>query len=191
MVKKTQVKPFRPVYPSPAALIASVDGTGKPNIVTLGECFNVSIREPIIVGIAIRTATYSHGLIRNRGEFTVNLPTVDLLEKVDGIGMVSGRECDKFKRFGLTPLPAHKVAPPLIAECPVNLECKVLSEQAVGDHQLFLGEVLVQHVDADKLDADGQPDPRKMGMFVFALQAYLGVGPVIGHLGLSVGKGRR
>jgi len=182
---KVQVKPFRPVYPSPAALITSVDEDGKPNIVTLGECFNLSIRQPVIVGIAIRTATYSHGLIRRQGEFTVNLPTVDLLEKVDGIGMVSGRACDKFNRFGLTPLPALKVAPPLIAECPVNLECKVLSEQQVGDHQLFLGEVVAQHVDADKLDAAGQPDPRRMGMFVFALQTYLAVGDVIGQFGFS------
>jgi flavin reductase (DIM6/NTAB) family NADH-FMN oxidoreductase RutF len=184
-VPKVQIEPFRPVYPSPAALVTSVDDDGKPNIVTLGECFNVSIRQPIIVGIAIRTATYSHGLIRRRGEFTVNLPTMGLLEKVDGIGMISGRDCDKFERFGLTPLPAVRVAPPLIAECPVNLECKVLSEQQVGDHQLFLGEVLVQHVDADKLSADGQPDPRKMGMFVFALQTYLAVGDVTGTLGFS------
>jgi len=185
MATKTRIAPLRPVYPSPAALITSVGADGRPNIVTLGECFNVSIRRPVIVGIAIRTATYSHGLIRARGEFTVNLPTADLLEKVDGIGMVSGRDCEKFERFGFTPLPADEVAPPLIAECPVNLECRVLSEQEVGDHNLFLGEVLVQHVDSDKLDASGQPDPRKLGMFVFALQTYLSVGEVIGELGLS------
>jgi flavin reductase (DIM6/NTAB) family NADH-FMN oxidoreductase RutF len=188
---KKQIAPFRPVYPSPAALVTSVDEAGNPNIVTLGECFNVSIRGPIIVGIAIRQATYSYGSIHRQGEFTVNLPTADLLEKVDGIGMVSGRVCDKFKRFGLTALPALKVAPPLIAECPVNLECRVLSEQQVGDHQLFLGEVLAQHVDADKLDAEGRPDPRKMNMFVFALQAYLAVGDVIGHFGFSASRAHK
>ncbi len=188
---KKQIAPFRPVYPSPAALVTSVDERGSPNIVTLGECFNVSIRSPIIVGIAIRPATYSYASIRRQGEFTVNLPTVELLDKVDAIGMVSGRVCDKFKRFRLTALPALKVAPPLIAECPVNLECKVLSEQQVGDHQLFLGEMLVQHVDGDKLDPEGQPDPRRMGMFVFALQTYLAVGDVIGHFGFTAGRGRR
>jgi len=183
---KVQIRPFRPVYPSPAALITSVDERGRPNIVTLGECFNVSIRSPVIVGIAIRTATYSYGLIRRQGEFAVNLPTVELLEKVDGIGSVSGRDCDKFAQFRLTPVPALRVKPPLIAECPVNLECKVLSEQEVGDHQLFLGEVLVEHVDADKLDADGQPDPCRMGMFVFALQTYLAVGDIVGRFRFSV-----
>jgi flavin reductase (DIM6/NTAB) family NADH-FMN oxidoreductase RutF len=185
MTTKTQIPPFRPVYPSPAALITSVDAKGRPNIVTLGECFNVSIRSPVIVGIAIRTATHSHGLIRERGEFTVNLPTVALLERVDGIGMVSGRDCDKFERFGLTALPAQRVAPPLIAECPVNLECKVLDEQEVGDHNLFLGEVLVQHVDADVLDESGRPDPARLGMFAYGLQSYLSVGDVIAAHGFS------
>ncbi len=182
---KVQVRPMRPIYPSPAALITSVDESGRANIVTLGECFNVSIVRPVIVGIAIRTATYSHGLIRAQGEFTVNLPTSDLVEVVDGIGSVSGRECDKFETFGLTPLPAMRVAPPLIAECPLNLECRVLSEQEVGDHQLFLGEVLVEHVDADRLDEDGKPDPRKLDMLIYAANNYFAAGDWLGPLGLS------
>ncbi|MHC4480113.1 MAG: flavin reductase family protein [Planctomycetota bacterium] len=182
---KVQIKPLRPVYPSPAALITSIDEGGRPNIVTLGECFNVSVRKPVIVGIAIRTATYSHGLIRRQGEFTVNLPTVELMRKVDAIGMLSGRDCDKFERFGLTPLPAREVAPPLVAECPLNLECRVLSEQEVGDHQLFLGEVLLEHVDADRLDTDGQIDPEKLDTFIFAAWNYYALGPRIGRFGMS------
>ncbi len=184
-MSKTQITPQRPVYPSPAALITSVAADGTPNIVTLGECFNVSIHRPVIVGIAIRTATHSHGLIREQGEFVVNLPTAALVRKVDAVGMVSGRECDKFERIGLTPLPAREVAPPLIAECPVNLECRVLSEQEVGDHQLFLGQVLVQHVDEDKLREDGRPDPEKVDMLVFAENAYFSAGKMVGRMGMS------
>ena len=182
---KVQVRPMRPIYPSPAALITSVDEEGRPNIVTLGECFNVSIARPVTVGIAIRTATHSHGLIRRQGEFTVNLPTTELLEQVDGIGSVSGRDCDKFEEFGLTALPATKVAPPLIAECPLNLECRVLSEQEVGDHQLFLGEVLAEHVDADRLGDDGRPDPRKLDMLIYAASNYFAAGDWLGPHGLS------
>jgi len=184
-VDKVQIRPMRPIYPSPAALITSVDEEGRPNIVTLGECFNVSIARPVIVGIAIRTATHSHGLIRARGEFTVNLPTTELLKQVDGIGSVSGRDCDKFEEFGLTPLPATKVAPPLIAECPLNLECRVLSEQEVGDHQLFLGEVLAEHVDTDRLGDDGRPDPRKLDMLIYAANNYFAAGDWLGPHGLS------
>lgn len=184
-MQKVQITPFRPIYPSPAALITSVDGDGKANIVTLGECFNISIARPVIVGIAIRTATYSHGLIRRQGEFTVNLPTADLLEKVDGIGSVSGRDCDKFERFGLTPLPARQVAPPLIAECPLNVECKVLGEQEVGDHQLFLGQVLVEHVDADRLDEAGKPDPRKLDILIYAANNFFAAGGWLGTHGFT------
>ncbi len=184
-MEKVQIKPFRPVYPSPAALICSVDEDGKPNIVTLGECFNLSIARPVIIGIAIRTATYSHGLIRQQGEFTVNLPGPELLAQVDGVGSVSGRDCDKFERFGLTPLPAQKVAPPIIAECPLNLECKVLAEHEVGDHQLFLGGVLVEHVDADKLGEDGKPDPDALDMLIYANNTYFAGGPRLGTHGFT------
>jgi flavin reductase (DIM6/NTAB) family NADH-FMN oxidoreductase RutF len=182
---KVQVTPQRPVYPSPAALITSAAADGTPNVVTLGECFNVSIFRPVIMGIAIRTATYSHGFIRERGEFVINLPTAALVRKVDAVGMVSGRECDKFETIGLTPLPAREVAPPLIAECPVNIECRVLSEQEVGDHQLFLGQVLVQHVDEDKLREDGRPDPERVDMLIFAENTYFSAGPMLGRMGLS------
>ena len=151
---KRQVRPHRPVYPTPAGLITSVDSAGKPNIITLGEVFNISISRPVILGIAIRKATYSHGLISETREYVVNLPTVDIAEQVWGCGGVSGRSADKFARFGLTPLPATVVRPPLIAECPVNLECKVTGIQVIGDHDLFLGEVVAQHVDEDVLDGD-------------------------------------
>jgi len=180
---KRRIKPCRPVYPSPAALITSVAADGKPNIVTLGEVFNVSIRQPVILGIAIRTATYSHGLIRAAGEFVVNFPTTRLLKEVDGVGSISGRECDKFERFGLTPLPAAEVRPPLIAECPVNLECRVLSEQEVGDHQLFLGEVLAEHVDEDVLGEDGEPAPEKLDVLVYGFWRYFSMGRELGRHG--------
>ncbi len=182
---KTTIRPFRPVYPSPAALIVSADLEGRANIVTLAECFNVSIRRPVIIGIAIRTATYSHGLIRSRGEFTLNLPTTALLEEVDGVGSVSGQKCDKFERFALTPLPSQQVGPPMIAECPLNVECRVLSEQEVGDHQLFLAEALAEHVDEECLGPDGKPDPQKLDMLVYACGAYFGAGERLGRHGFT------
>ncbi|MBM4082181.1 MAG: flavin reductase family protein [Planctomycetes bacterium] len=160
---KTDRKPQRPVYPTPAGLVTSVDKNGKPNIITLGEIFNLSIREPVWVGISIRPATYSHGLIKEQGEFVVNLPTAAMLPKVLGCGSVSGRDgVDKFQRFGLTPLPAKLVKPPLIAECPVNLECRVVGFHNVGDHDLFIGHVLLEHIDQDALDAQGKADMNKL-----------------------------
>ena len=166
---KIQVRPHRPVYPTPAGLITSVDAAGKPNIITLGEVFNISISRPVILGIAIRKATYSHGLISETREYVVNMPTVDIAEKVLSCGRVSGRDVDKFERFGLTPLPARAVRPPLIAECPVNLECRVTDVQVIGDHDLFLGEVVAQHVDEDVLDENGKIVVEKLNGFAFVL----------------------
>ena len=154
-MSKVQIRPYRPIYPTPAGLITSIAPDGKANIITLGEIFNLSLRSPTIVGIAIRKATYSHGLIAQSGEYVVNLPTTRILEEVDRCGSVSGRKVDKFAAFGLTPLPAAVVKPPLIAECPVNVECKVIGMEEVGDHDLFKGEVVAAHVDEDLLDEGG------------------------------------
>ena len=184
-MSKRTIKPHRPVYPSPAALITSVGEDGRANIVTLGECFNVSIARPVILGIAIRTVTHSYRLIRETGEFVVNMPTAAILDKVDGVGSVSGRDCDKFEHFGLTPLPATHVRPPLIAECPVNVECRVLSEQEAGDHQLFLGEALAEHVDEDVLGPDGEPDPARLDIFMYACHKYIAAGKILGTHGFS------
>jgi len=157
---------YRPVYPTPTGLITSVDAEGKPNIITLGEVFNISIREPVICGVAIRPATYSHGLISAQGEYVINLPPADLLPKVLACGQVSGRDVDKFESVGLTELPATHVKPPLIAECPVNIECKLVSVQTIGDHDLFLGEVRIVHVSPEWLDDDGIIDPGKQSTVV-------------------------
>ena len=99
----------------------------------------------------------------------VNMPTVDLIDKVIACGSVSGRDVDKFEKTGLTPLPATKVTPPLIAECPMNLECKVLDIQEIGDHDMFLGEALVEHVDEEVLDEKGKIIFEKLNGFAFNL----------------------
>ena len=151
-MSKISARAFRPVYPTPAALITSISEDGTPNIITLGEVFNVSLGKPTIAGIAVRKATYSHGLISQSGEFAINLPTTKLIDQVDYCGCVSGRQADKFAESGLTAVSAVHIRPPLIEECPVNLECKVLSIQEVGDHDLFLGEVLEVHADERQLE---------------------------------------
>jgi flavin reductase (DIM6/NTAB) family NADH-FMN oxidoreductase RutF len=164
-MNKKRVTPDRPVYPTPAALVTSVDAEGRPNIITLGEVFNISIAEPVILGIAIRKQRWSHGLISRTREYVVNLPTCAIADKVWLCGSVSGREVDKFARAALTPLPAAVVRPPLIAECPVNIECRVIGIQEIGDHDLFLGEAVAQHVDDEVLGPGGRIDAGKLDGF--------------------------
>jgi len=185
-MKKKRIKPFRPIYPSPAALITSVDPDGKPNILTLAEVFNISIRKPVIIGIAIRPATYSHKLISQTREYVVNLPKASMKVQVDACGSVSGRSgVDKFEAFGLTPVASAEVRPPLVAECPVNIECKVLGIQTIGDHDLFLGEVVAVHADEDVLDERDSIISAKVDMLAYITGEYWDVGQMLGKHGLS------
>ena len=164
---KVTIDPFRPIYPTPAALITSISPDGTPNIITLGEVYNLSLRRPTIVGIGIHKARYSHTLISQTREYVVNLPTTGLVEKVDRCGTISGRDVDKFATVGLTPLPASLVQPPLIAECPINVECKVRDIVEVGDHDTFMGEVVAVHADEELLDEQGHVCMDRLDTFCF------------------------
>ena len=167
------------------ALLDRIDAKGKPNIITLGEIFNLSIRNPVYVGIAVRKATYSHDLIKEQGEFTVNMPTATMLKEVLGCGSCSGRDgIDKFTRFNLTPLPSKYVKPPIIAECPVNLECRVVGFHNVGDHDLFIGDVLLEHVDEDALNSKGERDEDKLNPLIWLGGGFYQLGEKIEEMGL-------
>jgi flavin reductase (DIM6/NTAB) family NADH-FMN oxidoreductase RutF len=100
--------------------------------------------------------------------------------------MVSGRECfDKFQAFGLTPVPGTIVKAPLIDECPVNIECKVINRTTVGDHDLFLGEVVLVHADEDKIDERGSIITEKLDMLIYITGQYWSVGKYLGRLGFT------
>ncbi len=190
MTRRT-VTPFRPIYPTPAGLITSADADGRANVITLGEVHNLSISKPVIVGIAIARPRHSHGLIRDGGEFVVNLPTADMLEKVDRCGTTSGREVDKFAAFGLTAVAAERVRPPLIAECPVNLECRLLDVQEWGDHDLFVGEVLVEHVAESALDDAGRVRVDRLDVLCYVHGEYWSLGRRLGTHGFTRQSGGR
>jgi flavin reductase (DIM6/NTAB) family NADH-FMN oxidoreductase RutF len=189
-MRKVLIKPFRPVYPTPAVLVTSVTADGKPNIITLGECYNLSLRNPSVVGIGIHKARYSHRLITDSREYVVNLPTTRILEQVDRCGTISGRNTDKFAVLGLTPLPATSVKPPLIAECPINLECRVIGIEEIGDHDLFQGEVVAAHVDEELLDEHGIIQVERLEAFCFMLNydsvgQYWSLGQKLGDMGFA------
>ena len=173
---KVQIRPNRPVYPTPAALITCADEQGKPNVLTLGEVFNISIARPVVLGIAIRKERYSHELISRTGEYVVNLPTQAIAEQVWQCGRTSGREVDKFAATGLTPVPATVVKAPLIAECPINVECRVTGIQVIGDHDLFLGQAVAQHVNSECLDESGSICVAKLDGFAFVLGEFWTLG---------------
>jgi flavin reductase (DIM6/NTAB) family NADH-FMN oxidoreductase RutF len=131
--------PIRPVY-----LLSSEYG-GKKNIITIGM-FAFLSGKPTLVGVGIAPSRYSFDLIRQSGEFVVNIVDKNLMEATRVCGERSGREVDKFELAKLTPEKGVKVNAPLIKESPVSIECKVVKEVEAGDHVWFIGEVLVVHL---------------------------------------------
>lgn len=186
-MNKRSIPPFRPVHPSPAAMVSCADAAGRPNIITLAEVFNVSIAQPVILGIAIAKPRYSHELISTSREFVVNLPTAAMVDVADRCGTVSGREVDKFAEFGLTAVPAEKVAAPLIAECPVSIECRLIDIRETGDHDLFLGEAVAEHVAEDALDDNGQIIVEKLDALCYLHSQYFSLGSFLGRHGFTAG----
>ncbi len=132
--------------PTSIVLATSISADDRPNIITLGMYMPISSKPPLIA-IGVSPRRHSHKLISETGQFVINVPTKEIVKEVIHCGSVSGREHDKFKETGLTPIPASIVKPPLIKECVSNMECMVVASYECGDHTLFLGEVVSAHVD--------------------------------------------
>ncbi len=180
---KVTIKPHTYLYPIPAAMI-TCGSLKKPNIITLAWVGTVCSNPPM-VSISIRPSRYSHGLVKQYGEFAVNLPTADLTWVTDYCGTVSGRKEDKFAATGLTPLPAQSIGTVIIAECPVNLECKVVQVLSLGTHDLFLGEIVAVQVDEEVLDNGKEIDLTKARPLVYGIHRYWSLGGLLGTHGYS------
>jgi flavin reductase (DIM6/NTAB) family NADH-FMN oxidoreductase RutF len=177
----------RSVFPTPVALITSISLQGKPNIITLAEVFMLCIRNPLTIGLAINPTRYSNKLIRETKEFVLNIPTVDIIDLVDYCGIVSGRRYDKFKVTGLTPKQALHVSPPLIEECPVNIECELSKVIPLGYHDFFMGKALAVHVD-EKIIEENRIDIKKAKPIVYNLGEYWTCGKLIAKHGFMKDK---
>lgn len=149
-------------------LLVSIDSKEKPNVMTIGwGLIGIVWYKPIFM-ILVRPSRYTHKLIEETGDFTVNVPKKDMKDIIDFCGSVSGRKIDKFKEKNLISIPSKKVKSPIIAQCPINYECKVIYKTTInsnvlnknidmeyyskGDyHTAFVGEILVTHVDENFL----------------------------------------
>ncbi|MFW6126194.1 MAG: flavin reductase family protein [Chloroflexota bacterium] len=141
----------RLLYPRHVVLATCTNEQRKPNILPLSFSMPVSYSPPIVV-ISVGLTKYSHGLIEETGEFVINVPTRELAQQTWLCGTATGREMDKFREAGLTPLPARKVSAPLIKECIGHLECRVRTELTAGDHTLFVADVVAACVDDGVFD---------------------------------------
>jgi flavin reductase (DIM6/NTAB) family NADH-FMN oxidoreductase RutF len=186
-MSKKLLPPTTMLMPLPAALITCGEHGVNPNIITVAWC-GVACSEPPMIAIGIRENRFSFKLIKDSGEFVVNITGANIINEVDFCGVNSGRDVDKFKATGLTPLASTKVKPPLIKECPINLECQVRRTLELGTHHLFVGEIVATHVDEDKLDNKGRPIIEKIQPIVYcpgAREYWSGLDAVCGTYGFT------
>lgn len=180
-------KPGNMVYPVPAVMVSTADGAGKTNIITVAWTGTIC-SDPAMLYISVRPERYSYHMIRETGEFVVNLTTKSLAKATDYCGVRSGRDVDKWQEMGLTPGKAQKVSVPLIMESPVNIECKVTEVKELGSHHMFLAQVLAVDVDEAYLNDKGKFMLNQTGLLAYSHGEYLELGKGIGTFGYSVKK---
>lgn len=175
------------VVPAPAALVSCQLPGGRPNLITIAWCGNVNTNPPML-SISVQPIRHSHGIIAATGEFVVNLPSRDIARAVDYCGVVSGRDVDKFAAAGLTPLGVGGVDCPAVAECPINISCRVTQRIPLGSHDMFVAEVREIAVSSRLVDSRGAFHLERAELLCYAHGHYFTLGERKGHFGWSVRK---
>ena len=172
--------------PLPPALVSC--GTPEhPNVLTIAWTGIVNTMPPITY-ISVRPERYSYDLIKNSGEFVINLPTEELVPVIDFCGVKSGRDLDKIAACGLHTEPGETVQAPLILESPVHLECKVRQVLPLGSHDMFLADITAVRVDEDYVDANGRLCMERCHLAAYIHGTYYSIGQALGTFGFSVKK---
>ena len=139
------------LYPLPAVMVSCGREGEKPNIITVAWAGTIC-SDPAMVSISVRPNRYSYDIIRETGEFVINLPSSYLIRIVDFCGVKSGRDMQKFDVCNLTAAPSVKVGAPSVAECPVSLECRVSDVLPLGSHDMFIADIVGVTVDEKYID---------------------------------------
>lgn len=184
---KQQWKPSTLLNPVPAVMVTCVDNNGKPNIITLAWAGTIN-SEPPMLSISVRKERYSYGLIKDKGQFVVNLTTRKLARAADFCGVKSGRDIEKFEAVKLTPEKASKVDVPLIKESPVNIECIVKDIIELGSHDMFIAQIAAVNVEEGLLDEKGKLCLSKADLICYSHGEYWSLEKPLGYFGYSVTK---
>lgn len=176
------------LYPVPAVMVSCARPDEKPNIITIAWAGTIC-SDPAMLSISVRPERYSYNIIKETGEFAVNLTNERLVRAADFCGVKSGRDIDKFKETGLTPVKGFCLEnAPLIGESPVSLECRVRDVIPLGSHDMFLAEILCVDADPAYMDEKGRFDLNGAGLIAYSHGAYMTLGEKLGTFGFSVKK---
>ncbi len=183
-------KPGTLLYPVPAVMVSCGDMHKEKNIITIAWTGTINT-QPAMTYISVRESRHSFSMLKNSGEFVINLTTEALSKACDYCGVKSGKEVDKFKEMKLTAHPASQVAAPLIYESPVNIECKVTQVVPLGSHHMFMAQVLAVHVSEEYLDETGKFHLEQAKPICYSHGQYYGMGKALGTFGFSVKKKKK
>ncbi len=189
-MKKQTWKPGNMVYPLPVVMVSCAEEGKTPNIFTVAWTGTVCTNPPMVY-ISVRPERHSYDMIKNSKEFVINLTTKDLTRATDFCGVRSGRDIDKFKEMGLTPLKGEVVSAPLIGESPVNIECQVEQILPLGSHHMFIAKVVAVNIDEQYLDEKGKFHLSQAKPVVYSHGEYYDLGELVGTFGYSVRKKKK
>ncbi len=176
------------VYPLPAVMVSVGDKAGNTNIITIAWTGTICTN-PAMLYISVRPERHSYSMIRESGEFVVNLTTENLVKATDYCGVRSGRDVDKWKETNLTRGKATELYyAPTIEECPVNIECKVEEVKELGSHHMFIAKVAAVQVDEKYMDETGKFCLNNTGLMAYSHGEYQKLGGKIGSFGYSIKK---
>ncbi len=177
------------LYPTPVLVIGTYDSEGRANAMT-ASWGGICCSTPPCLSVSIRKATYTYGNIVEKDAFTVNIPSEAQIKAADYFGMVSGKNEDKFKASGLTPVKGERVDAPYIEEFPLIIECRLIKSIEIGSHTQFIGEIMDVRAEESVLGAADVPDIEKLRPVIFTpvSRNYYGIGRFVGKA-FSVGKG--
>lgn len=189
-MKKVSWKPGNLIYPLPAVMVSCGSSEEDYNIITIAWTGTMCTNPPLCF-ISVRPERHSHEIIKKNGEFVINLTTKDLAFATDWCGVKSGKDFNKFKEMKLTPVKGQIVKAPLIAESPVNIECKVTDIKSMGSHDIFFAEIVAINVSDTYIDENDQFDLNKANPLCYSHGKYYELGKFIGKFGYSVQKPKK
>ncbi len=185
---KISWRPGTQLYPLPAVIVTCGDSRQNWNMLTVAWTGTIC-SDPAMCYISVRKERFSYPLLVANMEFTINLTTVDMARATDWVGVRSGRDYNKFKETGLTPIPGEMVASPTILESPLSIECKVKSIIHLGSHEMFIAEVINVLADDRYLDPEtGKFRLEDANLLAYSHGQYFSLGEIIGRFGFSVKK---